>query len=388
MAITAITRDFNNVPNIVRVVSTDNLAAVVAANYILNQTANITALNAGTWTWLAGDIVLVQASDGDQFFQFSGTNFNTLVTLPGGNGAVTLPVVANDFVNFNGTTGALKDSGYLPSNAAKTNVVMANGASIVNHIATYVDTAGTIGEDATTAINGGNIQAGLSGTAGTIASFPATASKGSLILAGVANTDNTNTTISNVAMGQASVISIPDPAGATADFVIAPAALVSGNLVQASGTAGLIQDAGIPAANIQLNTVTITLNQAAVQAAYATPFSLIAAPGAGKVIIVDHMSLYTNFQTSAFAAGGVGIVQYAATIHGAGTNALSATIPAAEITAAASQIYGLGANNANALTAITNAGIYFSNQTQAFSGGSASSTLVITLTYFVITATV
>ena len=90
----------------------------------------------------------------------------------------------------------------------------------------------------------GNIQAGLSGTAGDFISFPATASKGSLIFKAVANTGNTNTTVSNAAMGQASVISIPDPAGATADFVLAPAALVSGNAVKASGTAGLVADAG------------------------------------------------------------------------------------------------------------------------------------------------
>lgn len=90
----------------------------------------------------------------------------------------------------------------------------------------------------------GNIQAGASGTAGTVSSFPGTAAKGSLKLAAVANTGNTVTTISNAAMGQASTISIPDPAGATANFALAPSALVSGNVVKASGTAGLLVDAG------------------------------------------------------------------------------------------------------------------------------------------------
>jgi hypothetical protein len=98
--------------------------------------------------------------------------------------------------------------------------------------------------------NPGNISAGLSGTAGTLSSFPSTASKGSLVIAGVANTGNTTTTISNAAMGQASVISIPDPAAATADFVVAAAALVNGNLVQASGTAGLIADSGLATTNV------------------------------------------------------------------------------------------------------------------------------------------
>lgn len=90
----------------------------------------------------------------------------------------------------------------------------------INHLATYTDVNGTLSEDATTAINGGNIQAGLSGTAGYLASFPATASKGSLRVTAVANTGDTLTTISNAAMGQASVISIPDPGTATSKFLL------------------------------------------------------------------------------------------------------------------------------------------------------------------------
>ena len=131
--------------------------------------------------------------------------------------------------------------------------------TIPNHIATYTNTTGTLSEDPATAISGGNIQAGLSGTAGLLASFPTTAARGSLRLAAVANTGNTNTTISNAAMGQASVITIPDPAGATANFAIAPAALVNNNLVKASGVAGLVADAGFAAANVMLNNAVNTM---------------------------------------------------------------------------------------------------------------------------------
>lgn len=92
--------------------------------------------------------------------------------------------------------------------------------TIANHIAIFTDTNGTIGDDAATAINGGNIQAGLSGTAGYLASFPATAARGSLRVTAVANTGDTVTTVSNAAMGQASVISIPDPGAATANFLL------------------------------------------------------------------------------------------------------------------------------------------------------------------------
>jgi hypothetical protein len=105
--------------------------------------------------------------------------------------------------------------------------------TIANHIATFTNTTGTISEDPATAISGGNIQAGLSGTAGTLASFPGTASKGSLVLAAVANTGNTNTTISNAAMGQASVVSIPDPGASTANFLLS--AIASGPQTMAGG---------------------------------------------------------------------------------------------------------------------------------------------------------
>jgi hypothetical protein len=74
--------------------------------------------------------------------------------------------------------------------------------TIANHIAVFTNTAGNLGEDAATAINGGNIQAGLSGTAGKLASFPATAANGNLIVAGVAAGGAFNTTISNGTMAQ------------------------------------------------------------------------------------------------------------------------------------------------------------------------------------------
>lgn len=59
-------------------------------------------------------------------------------------GNVTLPVVSGDFAVFNGTAGVIKDAGYSASNAAKTKVVMANAAVTVNHLASFVDTAGTV----------------------------------------------------------------------------------------------------------------------------------------------------------------------------------------------------------------------------------------------------
>lgn len=159
-------------------------------------------------------------------------------------GNVTLPVVSGDFAVFDGTTGKIKDAGYLPTDAAKTKVVMANAAVVAGYIACFTDTSGTIDDGAATAINPGNIQAGLSGTAGAVIAYPGTASKGSLILTATDNTGNTSVSITNAAHGQATVYSIPDVGASTGKFTVVTGALVDGVLMKASGTAGKLASAG------------------------------------------------------------------------------------------------------------------------------------------------
>lgn len=182
MAITAIGRDWgNDIPCIVRITSTSTLAQVGTAGYLTAQATNIAALNNGAFEWITSDFVLCYASDGWGFFS-----------------------VTSDFASL--TAFAFTMSVTTPV--------------IVGHIAVYNSTGGNLSEDAATAINGGNIQAGLSGTAGYLASFPATGSKGSLRVTAVANTGDTLVTISNAAHGQATVVSIPDSGQATTSFVL------------------------------------------------------------------------------------------------------------------------------------------------------------------------
>ena len=45
MSITAIARDFNNLPNIVRIIASDTLAQVATADYVTAQQSNINDLN-------------------------------------------------------------------------------------------------------------------------------------------------------------------------------------------------------------------------------------------------------------------------------------------------------------------------------------------------------
>lgn len=117
------------------------------------------------------------------------------------------------------------------------------GSTTANFILSKTTAGQTISVGGLT-VAAGNITAGASGAAGTYISYPATAARGSLILAAVANTGDTNVTISNALHGQATVYSIPDVGSATGQLCNVTGALVSGNVIRASGTAGKLADGG------------------------------------------------------------------------------------------------------------------------------------------------
>lgn len=244
MSVVSINRNLNNTPQIVNMEVTDSQATIVATGWLaLPATiASITAANNGVWVWQPGDLVLIysDADNSDSLYQVNLITNSFVLYSTAGNGAVTLPVVANDFVNFSGTAGALHDLGFSASDPTKTKVVMAGSAVQVGYIAHFIDTAGTIDDTAGAVQNDGNIQAGKSGTAGSLISFPATAANGSLILAAINAGANFNTTISNSIMGQASVVSIPDPGVAASKFLLSDSAssqaIATGNLSLTLGT--------------------------------------------------------------------------------------------------------------------------------------------------------
>jgi hypothetical protein len=325
--VTGLTGDQVN-PRRNTMVTTDNLATITTAGYLNNQnvlgnpifpTDIFEALYNYNPATQLGTFGIFQLT----YSQASGY---TLVIWDN-PGNVLLPVVSNDFANFNGTGGQIKDSGYSPSNAAKTKVVMASAAVTNNGLAVFLDTAGTIGNPSTTTTTGFGITAATGSFIATLGNFvggsaaggnnaqvqlfPTTAAKGSLIFLAAANTGNTNTTVTNVAMGQASVISIPDPATATADFVLAPAALVNGNLVKASGTAGLVQDAGFAAANVQTSSLTspdaisdlvwIDVPLTAAGLATSGHIAIQASSGSKQYKVRD---IRVNYSASGFSGGG------------------------------------------------------------------------------------
>ena len=198
-------------PSIVYILTNDTLAEVTAAGYLNKVQAN-----------------------GAQLSESSVCLVTTKTTPSATTTQVGWLEVSYDVVlkNWSLVSGAAPGSVTLPT--------------IANHISVFTNVTGAMANDVATAINGGNIAAGLSGTAGALHSYPSTASKGKLILAAVANTGNTDVTLSNAAHGQATVVTIPDGGAAAASVLLTKSAgtqaiatgslsLTLGNLTAAAG---------------------------------------------------------------------------------------------------------------------------------------------------------
>ena len=117
---------------------------------------------------------------------------------------------------------------------------------------------------------------------------------------------------------------------------------------------------------------------------YAAPFILIAAPGAGLLTVVHKCVIETTFVSAANAAGGVWGLQYANTVHGAGTAASGTQTAATAFWAASSTTFMPGATESAASATTVNEGVYISNLTQAFTTG--DSTYNVHLWYSTVTA--
>lgn len=426
----------------------DNLATITTAGY-LNQ-VDLQSNPIGTTDILQ---VLYSFNDVTQTGTYetftvsiSGAGVITLVQSSQA-GEVTLPTIANHIATFTNTAGGISEdpataisggniqagldatAGTLisyPSTTVSGKLIVAAVNNSSGNFNTTISNAAAIGQSqvisipdsgATTAnaiisksagtqnitsgalqVNAGAITSGLTtgGFVGLLKAFPTTTTSGFVALqAAVNGSGNFGATISNATtQAQATVYTLPDAGAATAGILVNGAALVSGNLVQASGTAGAVVDSGITAASVsssitqlgQLQQISVTLNTAAVIAAYATPQVLIAAV-AGKVAVVHSANVYTaSTGNTAFATGVAPIIQYGTTVHGAGTIAVGAGFVTGDITAATSQVRTIGSAASAVYTGITNTAVTFSCTT-AYTAGTGTS-VTFTLVYEMITATV
>jgi hypothetical protein len=141
----------------------------------------------------------------------------------------------------------------------------------------------------------------------------------------------------------------------------------------------------VSASSAGSQTQKVTLTTANVLGMYAAPVAVLPAPGANSIIVLEKVTGKVVFNSAAFAAGGVFLLQYDSTANGAGINAGSGTIAAAIINSAANALFTLNgaAYTGGAATGLLNKGLYASNQTGAYTTGDGS--VVLTIKYLIVT---
>ena len=275
--ITSIKREFNLFPNIVGIVTTDDLSTITTADYFSSQAADVELLNNGVWQWENEDIVLIYYATAQI-------------------GWFTYDATTDAFVSL-AANGGLSNT--LPSG----DIFVGNASNVA--------TAAAMSGDATLS----------------------------------------NTGVLTIAAGA-----------------------VSGSKI-ANNAVDYAQLAADVAA-----TATVTLTATQIKALYDTPVQLIAAPGAGKLILIDSILWDIAFGTLQYTAGGVIAAQYGNSAYGAGSPA-SASIASATLNGVAASGYlanGSGAATLNvAKTASLNTAVYISNASAAFTTGDSTVNLYI-----------
>jgi len=162
MAITAIGRYFVGDPNIVSIVTTDDLATITTADYLVTQEDEIELLQNGEFQWTVTDIALIYyATDQIGFFRYDAANNTFDAIAPSGGLASTL----QDGDIFVGNAGNIA-TGVSPSGditLSNTGVFGIAAGSIVN---ADVNAAAAIAFSKLQALASGNI---LVGSAGNVA---------------------------------------------------------------------------------------------------------------------------------------------------------------------------------------------------------------------------
>jgi len=387
MPITSILRNFDGDPNIVTIVTTDDLATITTTGYVTTQLDEIEALQNGEFQWADTDIVLMSYSPGlVGFFTYDATNATFDELDPTGGLSNTLQ--NGDIFVGNGANVA---TGVAPSGditLSNTGVFGITAGAIVN---ADINASADIAYSKLAALPSGDLLVGSAGNVATVRAITGDVVIGNTgvtaISAGViVNTDiNAAAAIdfSKLATLASTNILVGSAGGVATSTAVTGDVTIGNTGVTAIGANKVLSSMVSP---LLMKYATVAVSAAEFNGAYAAPKLLLAAQGANTLIVLHRAVLAMTFVSAAYAAGGVVGIQYDSTVHGAGV-AASTTEAAADFFAAAStafQFEGVSGNTVaiSPFTTSVNKALYLSNLTQAFTTG--DSTFVVHLWYSVI----
>jgi hypothetical protein len=387
MPITSILRNFDGDPNIVTIVTSDDLATITTTGYVTTQLDEIEALQNGEFQWADTDIVLMSYSPGlVGFFTYDATNATFDELDPTGGLSNTLQ--NGDIFVGNGANVA---TGVAPSGditLSNTGVFGITAGAIVN---ADINASADIAYSKLAALPSGDLLVGSAGNVATVRAIT-----GDVVIGNTGVTAISAGVIVNTDINAAAAIDFSKLATLASTNILVGSA---GGVATSTAVTGdvTIGNTGVTAigANKVLSSMvsplltkyaTVAVSAAEFNGAYAAPKLLLAAQGANTLIVLHRAVLAMTFVSAAYAAGGVVGIQYDSTVHGAGV-AASTTEAAADFFAAAStafQFEGVSGNTVaiSPFTTSVNKALYLSNLTQAFTTG--DSTFVVHLWYSVI----
>lgn len=164
----------------------------------------------------------------------------------------------------------------------------------------------------------------------------------------------------------------------TGNWDFSKAASLTG--VNASGVTGTITSSQVDPQLAQF--ISVPLSAAQITTLHSVPVTIIPAPGAGKVIVIDTLIFDFTYNSVQFTGGGA----ISAVFHGLSTNLLNSTVAATSIQAAANyagQFVSAGTASGVLLTPGLNLGLDLSAAGADFAAG--NSTAKVFVWYSVVT---
>ena len=347
MTVTALARNFDGNPNIVTMVTTSSNTDITTAGWF-------------TLPSTVADIELLQNGD----FQTAVTDL-WLIYYATGIGFYTLDPSTNAFVALSGNAG-------LSTTLSNGNIFVGNASNVATGVAVSGILAITNAGVTSIPLPSAEI---LVGTGGGVAAPVAVSGIVSLSNAGVTSIPLTS---AHILVGSAG--------NAAASVALSGDATISNAGVLTIGAGAVTQSKiannAVDYAQLALDvaaTATVTLTAAQINGMYATPVQILAAQGAGKLILIDSILWDIAFVSAQYASGGAIQAQYGNTVHGAGSPA-SASIAAATLNGVAASGFianGSGSATLNAPATVENTAVFLSNATGPFTTGDSTVTLYI-----------